>query len=59
MKNKAAVGAGVKDKALPYSRILTNVGGIMKLENYSLIAITVIIHLRNINRDVKTNGGKA
>ena len=52
-------GQGVKDKSLPYSRILINTGGIMELENYPLIAITVIIHTRNINRGAKTDEGKA
>ena len=68
MKNKVAfvggrgggaAGQGVKDKSLPYSRILINTGGIMELENYPLIAITVIIHTRNINRGAKTDEGKA
>ena len=54
-----AAGQGVKDKSLPYSRILINTGGIMELENYPLIAITVIIHTRNINRGAKTDEGKA
>ena len=31
----------------------------MELENYPLIAITVIIHTRNINRGAKTDEGKA
>lgn len=56
---RVGAGQGVKDKSLPYSRILINTGGIMELENYSLIAITVIIHTRNINRGAKTDEGKA
>jgi len=33
---RVGAGQGVKDKSLPYSRILINTGGIMELENYSL-----------------------